>query len=135
MMFHQVRLIFITLKEFIMNIELELRLEGQDANEDTLLDLSDWLERSNIDGLTVKRKELPPAKGEMGFWTDPNTIMTLISTTIAVGQVVTAVIQWQKNQKVVITPTLNNPDTELDAELKEINRQIQALLEKMNGKK
>jgi len=114
-----------------MNIELELQLEGQDANEDTLLDLIDWLERANIDGLTVKRKKLPPAKGEMGFWTDPNTIMTLISTTIAVGQVVTAVIQWQKNKKVMINPKLNNPDRELE----EINSKIQALLEKMKGHK
>jgi len=43
-----------------MSIESELRLEGEDANEDTLLDLIDWLERANIDGLTVERKQLPP---------------------------------------------------------------------------
>jgi hypothetical protein len=116
-----------------MNIELELHLEGQDANEDTLLDLMDWLERANIDGLMVKRKELPPAKGEMSFWTDPNTIMTLISTTIAVGQLVAAVIQWHKtkNEQVVITPKLNNPGKDLE----ETNRQIQALLEEMKNKK
>jgi len=114
-----------------MSIELELRLEGQDANEETLLDLMDWLERANIDGLTVKRKKLPPAKGEMGFWTDPNTIMTFISTTIAVGQVVAAVIQWQKKKKLVVHPKLDNPDDKLE----EINRQIQALLEKMKGHK
>jgi hypothetical protein len=39
-----------------MSIELELRLEGQDANEDTLLDLKDWLERSYIEGLVIRRK-------------------------------------------------------------------------------
>jgi len=33
-----------------MSIELELRLEGEDANEDTLLDLMDWLERADVDG-------------------------------------------------------------------------------------
>jgi len=37
-----------------MSIELEFRLEGEDANEETLLDLMDWLERVNIDGLTVQ---------------------------------------------------------------------------------
>ncbi|MFK5969170.1 MAG: hypothetical protein QM487_03485, partial [Candidatus Marithrix sp.] len=74
-----------------MTTELELELEGEDANEDTLLDLMDWLERANIDGLEVKRKELPSAKGDMGFWTDPNTIMTMISTGIAVVQVMAAI--------------------------------------------
>lgn len=114
-----------------MSIELELRLEGEDANEDTLLDLMDWLERADVDGLTVKRKELPPAKGEMGFWTDPNTIMAMISTTIAVGQVVAAVIQWQMNKKVAVHPKLDNPNGELE----EIDNQIQALLEKMKNHK
>ncbi len=42
-----------------MSIELELHLKGEDANEETLLDLIYWLERANIDGLTVDRKELP----------------------------------------------------------------------------
>ncbi|MFK5969631.1 MAG: hypothetical protein QM487_05855, partial [Candidatus Marithrix sp.] len=73
-----------------MTTELELKLEGEDANEDTLLDLMDWLERANIDGLEVKRKE-SSAKGDMGFWTDPNTIMTMISTGIAVVQVMAAI--------------------------------------------
>ena len=50
----------------------------------------------------------------MGFWIDPNTIMAMISTTIAVGQVVAAVIQWQKNKKVVVHPKLDNPDGELE---------------------
>jgi hypothetical protein len=112
-----------------MSIELELQLEGKQANEETLLDLIDWLERANIDGLTVERKTSPPTKGEMGFWTDPNTIMTLISTTIAVGQLVAAIIQWQKHKNVAINPKLNNPDKELG----EINHQIQALLEKMKN--
>jgi hypothetical protein len=119
-----------------MSIELELKLEGEEANEETLLDLIDWLERANIDGLTVERKTSPPTKGEMGFWTDPNTIMTLISTTIAVGQVVAALIQWQKQKKVKIKDTnvvINNPIPE--GELEEINRQIQALLEKMKNHK
>jgi hypothetical protein len=41
------------LTEVFMSIELELRLEGQDANEETLLELMDWLERADIDGLTA----------------------------------------------------------------------------------
>ncbi|MDM8568189.1 hypothetical protein QUF50_01475 [Thiotrichales bacterium HSG1] len=111
-------------------IKLELRLEGDDVNEDALLDLMDWLERTNIDGLEeVKRKELPPARGDMGFWTDPNTIMTMISTGIAVVQVMAAVIQWQKDKKVTITPKI----TDSDKEMVELNSKIQAILDKMKN--
>ena len=70
-------------------------------------------------------------KISQNYLADPNTIMTLISTTIAVGQVVAAVVQWQKNKKVVVNPKLDNPNKELG----EINNQIQALLEKMKGNK
>ncbi len=112
-----------------MATELELRLEGDDANEDTLLDLMDWLERANIDGLEVKRKELPPAKGDMGFWTDPNTIMTMISTGIAVVQVMAAILQWQKNKKVTVTPKI----TDSDKEMVELNTQIQVILDNMKN--
>ena len=105
-------------------------IKGEDANEETLLDLMDWLERANIDGLEeVKRKELLPAKGDMGFWTDPNTIMTMISTGIAVVQVMTAIFQWQKNKKVKISPKI----TDSNKEIVELNSQIQAILEKMKG--
>jgi len=46
-----------------MSLEFELRLEGQDASEETLLDLMDWLERADIEGLTLQRKALPPVEG------------------------------------------------------------------------
>ncbi len=111
-----------------MATELELRLEGEDANEDSLEDLIDWLERANIDGLEgIKRKELPPTKGDMGFFTDPNTIMTMISTGIAVVQVMAAILQWQKNKKVTVTPKI----TDSDKEMVELNSQIQVILDKM----
>ena len=114
-----------------MTTELELRLEGEDANEDNLLDLIDWLERANIDGLEVKRKELPPAKGDMGFFTDPNTIMTMISTGVAVIQVMAAILQWQKNKKVTVTPKI----TDSDKEMVELNSQIQVILDNMKNHK
>ncbi len=114
-----------------MTTELELRLEGEDANEDNLLDLIDWLERANIDGLEVKRKELPPAKGDMGFFTDPNTIMTMISTGVAVIQVMAAILQWQKNKKVTVTPKI----TDSDKEMVELNTQIQVILDNMKNHK
>ena len=115
-----------------MTTELELRLEGEDVNEDSLLDLMDWLERANIDGLEkIKRKKLPPAKGDMGFLTDPNTIMTMISTGIAVVQVMAAILKWQKDKKVTVTPKI----TDSDKEMVELNTQIQVILDNMKNHK
>ena len=114
-----------------MTTELELKLEGEDANEETLLDLMDWLDRANIDGLEVKRKELPPAKGDMGFFTDPNTIMTMISTGIAVVQVMAAILKWQKNKNITVTPKI----TDSDKEMVELNTQIQVILDNMKNHK
>jgi hypothetical protein len=113
-----------------MKIELELRLEGQDANEETLLDLIDWLKRANIDNLVITRTKLPPSKGNMGAWTDPNTIMTSVLTVIEVGRVINAIITWQKSKPVVIEPTLKNPE-QISAEY---NTRIQAILEEMRKK-
>ncbi|MDM8567790.1 hypothetical protein QUF74_19350 [Candidatus Halobeggiatoa sp. HSG11] len=112
-------------------IELELRLEGEDANEDSLEDLINWLEQAGIDGLEVRKKESPPTKGDMGFWTDPNTIMTMISTGIAVVQVMAAILQWQKDKKVTVTPKI----TDSDKEMVELNSQIQVILDKMKNHK
>ena len=70
-----------------MNIELELRLEGQDANEETLLDLMNWLGRADIEGLTIKRKELPPVEGDMSY------ILSIVSITVTfVGIVVSTYV-------------------------------------------
>ncbi len=44
-----------------MSLELELRLEGQDANEDTLSDLMNWLERA-------REKNSPTPKAIWAGW-------------------------------------------------------------------
>jgi len=113
-----------------MSIKLELRLEGEDANEETLLELIDWLERENIDGLTMNRKELPHTKGDMGCLLEPCTIITIVSTVVTLVSIATTIASWQKNKNVVIEPTLKNPD-----EIRQENdAQIQALLADMKAK-
>jgi len=113
-----------------MSIELELRLEGEDANEDTLLDLKDWLERANIDGLTVAQKELPHSKGDMGGLADPATIITIVSTVVALADIAINVARWRNNKEVVIDPMLKN-----SAEVSQENEaKIQALLADIKGK-
>jgi len=114
-----------------MSIELELHLEGPDANEDTLLDLMDWLERANIEGLTVDRKKLPHAKGDMGGLVDPATLITIVSTVVALADIAINVASWRKNQgEIVIDPMLRNP-----AKISQENEtKIQALLAEIRGK-
>ncbi|MDM8558243.1 hypothetical protein [Candidatus Parabeggiatoa sp. HSG14] len=113
-----------------MSIELELRLEGQDANEDTLLDLMDWLERANIDGLMVERKELPLTKGDMaGGLVDPSTLITVASSLIALADIAINVASWRKSQgEIVVEPTLKNPQVD------ENEAKIQAALAEIKGK-
>jgi len=123
-----------------MSIELELRLEGQDANEETLLELMDWLEWSDIDGLTIQRKALPPVEGYQSTELDPVTF-TMIALTIppaivALKQLTHGIAevftQWQQEteSQVSINPKLNN----VSAEMEQLNQQIQALLDEMKQK-
>ncbi|HIE00984.1 MAG TPA: hypothetical protein EYP59_11975 [Thiotrichaceae bacterium] len=113
-----------------MSIALELHLEGPDANEETLLDLMDWLERANIDGLTLDRKALPHTKGDMGGLADPATLITIVSTVVALADIAINVASWQKNKAVVIDPMLKNA-----AEVSQENEaKIQAVLADIKGK-
>jgi hypothetical protein len=108
----------------------ELRLEGEEANEETLLDLIDWLECANIDGLTLERKELPHAKGDMGGLSDPTTLITIVSTVVALADIAINIASWRNNKEVVIDPMLKNP-----AEVSQENEaKIQALLAEIKGK-
>ena len=123
-----------------MSIELELRLEGQDANEETLLELMDWLEWSDIDGLTIQRKALPPVEGyqstELDLVTFTMIALTIPQTIVAVRQLTHDIAeiftQWQQEteSQVSINPKLNN----VSAEMEQLNQQIQALLDEMKQK-
>lgn len=113
-----------------MNIELELRLEGEEANEETLLDLIDWLKCANIEDLTLERKELPHAKGDMGGLSDPTTLIAIISDVITLAGIAVTITIWLKNKEVKIDPMLKNP-----AEVSQENEaKIQALLAGIKGK-
>ncbi len=97
-----------------MSIELELRLEGQDANEDTLLDLKDWLERSDIEGLIIRRKQLPPVGGQMGFGFD--NLIIIVAPIQSLDLIIKAWRNWRKlrtENRVSVNPKLiksDNPD-------------------------
>jgi hypothetical protein len=114
-----------------MSIELELRLEGQDANEDTLLDLMDWLERANIDGLTIERSALPHAKGDMGGLADPSTIIAMVSTVVGLADIAINIASWRKTKEdVVVNPTLKT----LEEVSQDTQAKIQTVLAEMKDK-
>ncbi|MDM8564959.1 hypothetical protein QUF74_04835 [Candidatus Halobeggiatoa sp. HSG11] len=113
-----------------MAIELELRLKGEDVNEDSLEDLIDWLERAGIDGLEIKRKEPPPVKGDMGVLADPAIVVTVVSTVVALADIAINVVGWRNGKEVEVDPTLVNPAEALQ----ENEVKIKELLTKMKGK-
>lgn len=137
-----------------MSIELELRLEGQDANEETLLDLMDWLGRADIDGLTIKRKELPSVEGDMSYMFDLLSIVITLVVGIPpaylaakelrrsskeqkaqepqkVEQLADTILDWQEDryQNISVSAQLKNSGSE-----EYIKKQIQSVLKYMETK-
>jgi hypothetical protein len=128
-----------------MSLELELRLEGQDANEDTLSDLMDWLADADIEGLTIRRKKLPPIEGNMSTAFDSTTLVMLflaIPPAIhATRELINAIHNWldMKNKAVSMNAGLTRAGEELannaGEELKKIEAQIQAQLAEIKAKR
>jgi hypothetical protein len=115
-----------------MSIELELRLKGEDANEDTLLDLMDWLERANIDGLTVRRKELPPDEGEMGFGLEDILFISL-QTFDDCKALIESLQVWYQNNNVMICPKLQAISEKLKGSDPKIQVMLGDTIEKMKA--
>ncbi|MDM8568187.1 hypothetical protein QUF50_01465 [Thiotrichales bacterium HSG1] len=107
-----------------MTIELELRLKGEDANEETLLDLIDWLERS---GIEVKRKKLPPDEGDMGVYELLDTIFTCVQTFDDFKSFIEYLQTWYGYNNVMICPKLQAISEKLMAS----DPKMQVMLEKM----
>ena len=118
---------------FFMSIELELRLEGEDADEDTLEDLMDYLERADIDGLTVKRKEVPPDKGDMGFVPDVDTIITSLQTFDDCKPLIEYLQTWYQYKHVMICPKLQKISEKLKGSDPKIQVMLEAMVEKMKA--
>ena len=107
-----------------MSIELELRLEGEDANEETLLDLMDWLERS---GIEVKRKKLPPDEHDLGTYELLDTIITCLQTFDDFKSLIEYLQTWYGYNNVTICPKLRAISEKLTAS----DPKIQVMLEKL----
>ncbi|RKZ79472.1 MAG: hypothetical protein DRR19_24940 [Candidatus Parabeggiatoa sp. nov. 1] len=115
-----------------MNLELELHLEGPDANDDTLHDLLSWLEREDIPGLSVERKLGSPIKDKMGA--DMETVLLIVLSLQAsiqsIPMIIDAVRRWKETREVetVVKPEIKRIDVQEELPGRD---KIQALIEEL----
>lgn len=72
-------------------MELKLQLQGQDATEETLFSLEDWIRQERIPELTVQAISSPPESGHMG---EPLTILSVVLASAAVVELVKSIHIW-----------------------------------------
>lgn len=96
-------------------MEIKLQLEGQEADEKSLLALQDWLKRSDVEGLRVEREKSRPAEGQMG---DVATILSVVLGSAAVVELVRAIHTWVKTRRrnVKIKFDVGGTKVEIDAQ-------------------
>ena len=114
-----------------MSIELELRLEGEDANEENLVALKNELQ--NV-GLVVKRVELHEdkrPKKAMGLWFDPDVIVTVLQTYADFDILIDNLIELCRYKKILICPRLQSISDKLRASDPKIQVLCEATIEKI----
>ena len=112
-----------------MSIELELRLHGEDANEDNLVALQHELQ--NV-GFVVNRVKLPePEKTMPGVWFDPDTIVTVLQTYADFELLIDNLVELCKYRKILICPKLQSISEKLRASDPKIQVLCEAIVEKM----
>jgi hypothetical protein len=121
-----------------MSIELELHLEGSDANEETLLELLDWLGQEDISDLRIGRKELPPVEGKAGAEWDPYTIVIILLAIPpafhAIQQLLHSFFRWREMKKRDVDLKTDDDDGERKKEIDELKKKIAALTEELHKK-
>jgi len=123
-----------------MSIELELHLEGQNADETeaALLDLQEWLRREPIPKIRIHRKAGTPLPEEMG-----GALETILVITIAVqasipyakpmcSQVINSVRHWKKMQKQDGTSISKITLDGIEEDEKEIKKQVDEWRKQIN---
>ena len=97
-------------------MDVEIQLEGQDVNDQTVLALQDWIRREDIAGLQVKRKGIAPEPGQMGA--DAGTVLSVVLGSAAAVQLVKSIHVWLQTKRRVIKIKLRAGSTtiEIDAD-------------------
>lgn len=120
------------------NIVLALALEGQDADEDTLLSLQDWIQEEHIAGIKQLKPETGEAQpGKMGV--DPITVLSVILASKAVIELVKAIHVWIQSTRPKVTIKIQvaeNQVVEINAEnVPAMNELLEQVLAKVNSLK
>lgn len=120
------------------DIALNLALQGEDATEDTMFSLQDWILQEQISGLKqVEPEEGQTEPGKMGI--DPITVLSVVLASKAVVELVKAIHVWIQSTrpKVKVKVQLAEGmfveiDAENLAETDELLQQVLAKVEQLN---
>ncbi len=119
-------------------IEIKLQLTGHSANDETLHDLLTWLEQEDIEGLTLKRQEVPSIPEKMGgpeFYVILAVILAtppaLESSVKIVERLLDSLSRWINLRDSDVSDIL----IETSQEELEFQKEIKALREKQEAKR
>ena len=99
-----------------LNMNIELHLEGKDANKMTLLQIQDWTKHERVSGLHIQPKVEYPKEGEMG--TGASEILSIVTTQgRAITEFVKSLYAWllMRRPAIKIKLKTNDFEFELDA--------------------
>lgn len=115
-----------------MSMKIELKLEGREANQQTLHQLSEWLRAEKIEDLTIEQKERVPTRGELGG--ELELALALISCAASVVTIIQAIYNWiqARHPKINIVFSKGKKNFMIDAENVDA-KDIERLIEKLKG--
>ena len=116
------------------DIALNLALQGEDATEDIMFSLQDWILQEQISGLKqVEPEEGQTEPGKMGI--DPITVLSVVLASKAVVELVKAIHVWIQSTRPKIKVKVQLAEgmfVEIDAEnLAETDELLQQVLAKV----
>lgn len=98
-------------------MDVELRLEGAEANEANTLALADWIRQERIPGLAAQVKSLAPRQGEMGGGLETAIAITATSTDALrkVAKVVAAFLNLAPKRRIQVSFVAKGVKVQIDA--------------------
>lgn len=111
-------------------LKFDLKLEGREANQQTLHQLSEWLREEKIEDLAIEQKERAATRGVMGG--ELELVVTLISSAATLVSVIQAIHNWIKARRPKITIIFSKGGEEIminaeDVDMKDMERIIEKL--------
>ena len=118
------------------DIQLNLEMQGQDANTEMTFSLQDWIQQEKISGLKqIQAQYGESVDGKMGI--DPITAISVILASKAVVELVKAIHVWIQESRPRLKVKIHlaeGASVEIDAEnLPESEQIISQILEKIDS--